>query len=81
MHRRTKYGRTPRDNAGEADRGKLLGVACRNCKVVTPLGILQDKGYKIELSADGIHNRFLRKAARSIHPSPECLAGGPLTEM
>jgi hypothetical protein len=64
MRSRTRYGRTARDNAGEAARGELLGVACRNCNVVTPLGILQDKGYKVALATDGLHIRFLRKGAR-----------------
>jgi phosphogluconate dehydratase len=50
-------------------------------KLVTPLGILQDKGYKVALVTDGRMSGASGKVPAAIHLSPECLAGGPLAKL
>jgi phosphogluconate dehydratase len=50
-------------------------------KLVTPLGVLQDKGYKVALVTDGRMSGSSGKVPAAIHLSPECLAGGPLAKL
>ena len=50
-------------------------------KLVTPLGVLQDKGYKVALVTDGRMSGSSGKVPAAIHLSPECLTGGPLAKL
>jgi phosphogluconate dehydratase len=50
-------------------------------RLVTPLGILQDKGYKVALVTDGRMSGSSGKVPAAIHLSPECLMGGPLAKL
>lgn len=48
-------------------------------KLTPPLGVLQDKGYKVALVTDGRMSGASGKVPAAIHVTPEALAGGPLT--
>ena len=50
-------------------------------RLMTPLGVLQDKGYRVALVTDGRMSGSSGKVPAAIHVSPECLAGGPLAKL
>jgi phosphogluconate dehydratase len=50
-------------------------------RLVTPLGVLQDKGYKVALVTDDRMSGSSGKVPAAIHLSPECLTGGPLAKL
>ena len=50
-------------------------------KLTPPLGVLQDKGYRVALVTDGRMSGASGKIPAAIHVSPECLAGGPLAKI
>ena len=47
-------------------------------KLTSPLGVLQDKGFKVALVTDGRMSGASGKVPAAIHVSPEALGGGPL---
>jgi phosphogluconate dehydratase len=47
-------------------------------KLTPPLGVLQDKGFKVALVTDGRMSGASGKVPAAIHISPEALAGGPI---
>ena len=47
-------------------------------KLTTPLGVLQDRGFKVALVTDGRMSGASGKVPAAIHVSPEALGGGPL---
>ncbi len=47
-------------------------------KLTPPLGVLQDKGFRVALVTDGRMSGASGKVPAAIHVSPEALAGGPL---
>jgi len=47
-------------------------------KLMTPLGVLQDQGFKVALVTDGRLSGASGKVPAAIHISPECADGGPL---
>ena len=47
-------------------------------KLTPPLGVLQDKGFKVALVTDGRMSGASGKVPAAIHMSPEALAGGPI---
>lgn len=50
-------------------------------KLTPPLGVLQDKGFKVALVTDGRMSGASGKIPAAIHVSPEALAGGPLAKL
>ena len=50
-------------------------------KLTTPLGALQDAGFKVALVTDGRMSGASGKVPAAIHVTPECLAGGPLAKV
>jgi phosphogluconate dehydratase len=50
-------------------------------KLTPPLGVLQDKGYKVALVTDGRMSGASGKVPAAIHVTPECLAGGVLAKV
>jgi len=48
-------------------------------KLTPPLGVLQDRGYKVALVTDGRMSGASGKVPAAIHCSPEALGGGPLS--
>ncbi len=50
-------------------------------KLTPPLGVLQDKGYKVALVTDGRMSGASGKVPSAIHMTPECEAGGPLAKV
>ena len=50
-------------------------------KLTPPLGVLQDKGFKVGLVTDGRMSGASGKVPSAIHMCPECLAGGPLAKV
>ena len=50
-------------------------------KLTTPLGVLQDKGFKVALVTDGRMSGASGKVPAAIHCSPEALGGGPLDRL
>ncbi len=50
-------------------------------KLMTPLGVLQDQGYKVALVTDGRLSGASGKVPAAIHMSPECAKGGPLAKV
>ncbi|OYX67221.1 MAG: phosphogluconate dehydratase [Sphingomonadales bacterium 32-64-17] len=48
-------------------------------KLTPPLGVLQDRGYKVALVTDGRMSGASGKVPSAIHCSPEALGGGPLS--
>jgi phosphogluconate dehydratase len=47
-------------------------------KLTPPLGVLQDKGFKVALVTDGRMSGASGKVPAAIHVTPEALAGGAL---
>ncbi len=50
-------------------------------KLTPPLGVLQDKGYKVALVTDGRMSGASGKVPSAIHMCPECAEGGPLAKV
>ncbi len=50
-------------------------------KLTPPLGVLQDKGFKVALVTDGRMSGASGKVPSVIHICPECEAGGPLAKV
>lgn len=50
-------------------------------KLTPPLGVLQDKGFKVALVTDGRMSGASGKVPSVIHLCPECEAGGPLAKV
>jgi len=50
-------------------------------KLTPPLGVLQDKGYKVALLTDGRMSGASGKVPAAIHLSPEALGGGPIAKL
>ena len=48
-------------------------------KLTPPLGVLQDKGFKVALVTDGRMSGASGKIPAAIHVTPEALGGGPLS--
>jgi phosphogluconate dehydratase len=47
-------------------------------KLTPPLGVLQDRGFKVALVTDGRMSGASGKVPAAIHVTPEALGGGPL---
>ena len=76
--------------AGELDRDVIVVVRFQGPqangmpelhKLTPPLGVLQDKGYKVALITDGRMSGASGKVPAAIHMSPEALAGGPIARL
>ncbi|NIJ34556.1 phosphogluconate dehydratase [Sphingomonas oligoaromativorans] len=50
-------------------------------KLTPPLGVLQDKGFRVALVTDGRMSGASGKVPAAIHVSPEALGGGPLARV
>ncbi len=50
-------------------------------KLTPPLGVLQDKGFKVALITDGRMSGASGKVPSAIHMCPECVDGGPLAKV
>ena len=50
-------------------------------KLMTPLGVLQDRGFKVALVTDGRLSGASGKVPAAIHMSPECADGGALARV
>jgi phosphogluconate dehydratase len=50
-------------------------------KLTPPLGVLQDKGFKVALVTDGRMSGASGKVPAAIHVSPEALAGGAIAQV
>ncbi len=50
-------------------------------KLTPPLGVLQDKGFKVALVTDGRMSGASGKVPAAIHITPEALGGGPLARV
>ncbi|MEY3788217.1 MAG: hypothetical protein RLZ75_2424, partial [Pseudomonadota bacterium] len=50
-------------------------------KLTPPLGVLQDKGFKVALVTDGRMSGASGKVPSAIHMCPECESGGPLAKV
>ncbi len=50
-------------------------------KLTSPLGVLQDRGYKVALVTDGRMSGASGKVPAAIHVSPEAYGGGPLGKL
>lgn len=50
-------------------------------KLTPPLGVLQDKGFKVALVTDGRMSGASGKVPSAIHMCPECEEGGPLAKV
>ena len=73
--------------AGELDRDVIVVVRFQGPrangmpelhKLTTPLGILQDRGFKVAMVTDGRMSGASGKIPAAIHCTPEALGGGPL---
>jgi phosphogluconate dehydratase len=73
--------------AGELDRDVIVVVRFQGPrangmpelhKLTPPLGVLQDKGFKVALVTDGRMSGASGKVPAAIHLTPEALGGGPL---
>ncbi len=73
--------------AGELDRDVVVVVRFQGPrangmpelhKLTPPLGVLQDRGYRVALVTDGRMSGASGKVPAAIHVSPEALGGGPL---
>ena len=73
--------------AGELDRDMVVVVRFQGPrangmpelhKLTPPLGVVQDRGYKVALVTDGRMSGASGKVPAAIHCSPEALGGGPL---
>lgn len=76
--------------AGELDRDVVVvvrfqGPAANGMpelhKLTPPLGVLQDKGFKVALVTDGRMSGASGKVPAAIHISPEASKGGPLAKL
>jgi len=50
-------------------------------KLTPPLGVLQDRGFKVALVTDGRMSGASGKVPAAIHLTPEALGGGPLAKL
>lgn len=73
--------------AGELDRDVVVVVRFQGArangmpelhKLTPPLGVLQDRGYRVALVTDGRMSGASGKVPAAIHVTPEALGGGPL---
>jgi phosphogluconate dehydratase len=73
--------------AGELDRDVIVVVRFQGPrangmpelhKLTPPLGVLQDRGYRVALVTDGRMSGASGKVPAAIHCTPEALGGGPL---
>jgi len=73
--------------AGELDRDAIIVVRFQGPrangmpelhKLTPPLGVLQDKGFKVALVTDGRMSGASGKIPAAIHVTPEAVSGGPL---
>jgi phosphogluconate dehydratase len=76
--------------SGELDRDVVVVVRfqgpCANGmpelhKLTPPLGVLQDRGYRVALVTDGRMSGASGKVPAAIHVTPEALGGGPLARL
>ena len=76
--------------AGELDRDVIVVVRFQGPrangmpelhKLTPPLGVLQDKGFRVALLTDGRMSGASGKVPAAIHMSPEALAGGPIGKL
>ncbi|MEQ1541807.1 MAG: phosphogluconate dehydratase [Novosphingobium sp.] len=76
--------------AGELDRDVVVVVRFQGPrangmpelhKLTPPLGVLQDKGFKVALVTDGRMSGASGKVPAAIHVTPEALGGGPLAHV
>ena len=76
--------------AGELDRDCVVVVRFQGPrangmpelhKLTPPLGVLQDKGFKVALVTDGRMSGASGKVPAAIHVTPEALGGGPLAKV
>lgn len=75
-------------SAGELDRDVIVVVRFQGPrangmpelhKLTPPLGVLQDRGYRVALVTDGRMSGASGKVPAAIHVTPEALGGGPLS--
>jgi phosphogluconate dehydratase len=50
-------------------------------KLTPPLGVLQDRGFKVALVTDGRMSGASGKVPAAIHLTPEAIAGGPIGKL
>lgn len=50
-------------------------------KLTAPLGVLQDRGFKVALITDGRMSGASGKVPAAIHVTPEALSGGPIAKL
>ncbi|HSM53679.1 MAG TPA: phosphogluconate dehydratase [Erythrobacter sp.] len=76
--------------AGELDRDVVVVVRFQGPrangmpelhKLTPPLGVLQDRGYRVALVTDGRMSGASGKVPAAIHVTPEALGGGPLSKL
>ncbi len=76
--------------AGELDRDVVVVMRFQGPRangmpelhsLTPPLGVLQDRGYKVALVTDGRMSGASGKVPAAIHCSPEALGGGPLARL
>ena len=76
--------------AGELDRDVVVVVRFQGPrangmpelhKLTPPLGVLQDRGFKVALLTDGRMSGASGKVPAAIHCAPEALGGGPLARL
>ncbi|HZV19416.1 MAG TPA: phosphogluconate dehydratase [Sphingobium sp.] len=76
--------------AGELDRDVVVVVRFQGPrangmpelhKLTPPLGVLQDRGFKVALVTDGRMSGASGKVPAAIHLSPEALGGGPISKL
>jgi phosphogluconate dehydratase len=76
--------------AGELDRDVVVIVRFQGPrangmpelhKLTTPLGVLQDRGFRVALVTDGRMSGASGKVPAAIHCTPEALGGGPLSRL
>lgn len=76
--------------AGELDRDVVVVVRFQGPrangmpelhKLTPPLGVLQDRGYRVALITDGRMSGASGKVPSAIHVAPEALGGGPLARL
>jgi phosphogluconate dehydratase len=77
-------------HAGELDRDVIVVMRFQGPrangmpelhKLTPPLGVLQDKGYRVALVTDGRMSGASGKVPAAIHVSPEAFGGGPLAKL
>lgn len=77
-------------SAGELDRDVVVVVRFQGPrangmpelhKLTPPLGVLQDRGYRVALVTDGRMSGASGKVPAAIHCTPEALGGGPLARL